>query len=52
MKERAGGVGRSPLIARAERGVKNLRLPRLVSAKQTMGEQEIDSALDRGKLSV
>jgi hypothetical protein len=47
MKERADGVGRNPLIARAERGGQNPLMPRLVSAKQTIGEQEIDSPLDR-----
>jgi hypothetical protein len=46
MKERAGGVGRNPLIARAEEGIKALSWPRLVSAKQTIGEQEIDSPFD------
>jgi hypothetical protein len=47
MKERAGGAGRYPLIARAEEEVKILPQPRLVSAKPAIGEQEIDSPLDR-----
>ena len=48
MKERAGGVGRNPLITRAERGGQN---PLIAAARfrktDDWSEQEIDFPLDR-----